>query len=206
MLNNSVIRYCRLVTAVTALAVLLSLEYRGVWQTAVKYTAFFLLALLAGYKPTAPKAPPRLLTLHCVALILAFTVMISYILPADGNAEPFDALRIVSAVILAPVFEELFFRGAMVRGTRPFVACLISSLVFGLFHGEGWLQAFLLGLILSYFYISSGNIAVPIICHAANNLLAVVSTLRDIRIPVLVISVAIALVIYIGVKNEEKIL
>ena len=208
MKNRSiVIRCCRIIAAVTALAMLLSFEYNGLWQTVIKYTAFFLLSLVAGYKPLTEKAPfPKLYTLHCTALMLAFAVILSYVLPANEPAMKLTALRVVSAVILAPVVEELFFRGAMTSFKYPLASCFLSALVFGLFHGDGWLQAFLLGLILSCFYMSSRNIAVPIICHSANNLLAVVSTLRDIRIPVLVISVAIALVIYIGVKNEKKIL
>lgn len=203
-----VIRCCRVIAAATALAMLLSFEFKGVWQTALKYSVFFLLALAAGFKPTAEKAPfPWLYALHCTALMLAFTVLLSYVLPSNAPAMPLDALRIVSAVILAPIVEELFFRGALVSYGHPAVSCLLSSLVFGLFHGEGWLQAFFLGLILSWFYVLTRNIAVPIVCHSANNLLAVISTLWDIRIPVLIISVMTVLVIYkTGAKNEKKIL
>lgn len=203
-----VIRCCRIIAAVTALAILLSFEYKGVWQTALKYSAFFVIALAAGCKPFSQKSPfPTLYALHCTALMLAFTVILSYVLPSDEAAVPLSALRIVSVVILAPIVEELFFRGAIISFGHPAVSCLLSSLIFGLFHGGGWIQAFLLGLILSYFYVSTRNIAVPIICHAANNLLAVITTLRDVRIPVLIVSAITVLAIYkTGVKNEKKIL
>lgn len=119
-----------------------------------------------------------------------------------------DTLSIVNVVILAPIFEEFFFRGALVSFSKAPLTMIISSLIFGAFHGpDAFLQTFLMGLIFSYFYISSGNIAVPILCHMSNNLLAIITRRSDIRIPVLVITVIIAIVIYkFGVKNEKKIL
>ena len=171
--------------------------------TAVKYTVFFLLSLLAGYDLHSVSKPTVVYTAYSVCLTLAFTVFLSYIMPSPPQDISFDALTVVQVLFLAPIFEELFFRGALVSFSHPLLSAFASALLFGSFHGSGWLQAFLLGFVFSYFYISSRSIAVPIICHFSNNLLALICMYRDIRIPAFVVSTVLALLIYKGVKRNK---
>jgi uncharacterized protein len=83
---------------------------------------------------------------------------------------------------VAPLTEEIFFRGFMFAGLRrrvPFiVAAGVSAGVWGLFHYTGpdtWgvvLQLAAFGVILSWLYERTGSLWPPIAVHALNNALA----------------------------------
>lgn len=85
--------------------------------------------------------------------------------------------NVLSSVILAPVVEELLFRGVLFNRLNEkmslILAMLISSLLFGLFHGLGVAQ-FVFGLCMCVVYLKTRNIMVPIIIHIMNNLFAVI--------------------------------
>ncbi len=87
------------------------------------------------------------------------------------------ATMIVMAVIMAPIFEEIVFRGIIQKGlsnkgTKPGVAIAISSVVFGLVHGNPWqfVGAVLLGSVLGFVYYKTKSLLLPIFLHAFNNL------------------------------------
>jgi membrane protease YdiL (CAAX protease family) len=83
---------------------------------------------------------------------------------------------------VAPVTEELFFRGFMFAGLRrrlPFIAAAaISAGVWGLFHYTGsgtWgvvIQLAVFGVVLSWLYERTGSIWPTIGVHALNNAIA----------------------------------
>ena len=85
-------------------------------------------------------------------------------------------------IAIAPITEELFFRGFMFAGLRralPFAAAAaISAGLWGLFHFTGpgtWgvvLQLAAFGIALSWLYERTGSIWPPIAVHAINNALA----------------------------------
>lgn len=85
--------------------------------------------------------------------------------------------NVLSSVILAPVVEELLFRGVLFNRLNEkmslILAMLISSLLFGLFHGFGVTQ-FVFGLCMCVVYLKTRNIMVPIIIHIMSNLFAVI--------------------------------
>lgn len=82
---------------------------------------------------------------------------------------------ILRVVILAPVVEELIFRGIILTGFRrnypAFLAIFLSALLFALFHLNPWqlLPTFLLGLLLGYVRLRSGSLLAAIITHALHN-------------------------------------
>ncbi|SFI67014.1 hypothetical protein SAMN05421638_0569 [Kaistella treverensis] len=87
------------------------------------------------------------------------------------------ATLIVLAVFMAPLFEEIVFRGIIMKGLlnkgmRPFYAILISSVTFGLVHGNPWqfVGAVLLGSVLGLVYYKTKSLLLPILLHAFNNL------------------------------------
>lgn len=75
--------------------------------------------------------------------------------------------------LVAPVVEELLFRGAVLRSFQPFgkrFAIVFSALLFGLFHGN-LVQipfAFLVGLVLGYVAVEY-SISWAILLHFINN-------------------------------------
>ncbi|MDL2270600.1 CPBP family intramembrane metalloprotease [Methanobrevibacter sp. OttesenSCG-928-I08] len=84
---------------------------------------------------------------------------------------------IISSVIIAPLFEELLFRGIILQKLNKrlgiIVSILISSILFGIIHDLGGIfSAFIFGICMCILYIKSNNILVPIFAHALNNLIA----------------------------------
>ena len=95
---------------------------------------------------------------------------------------------IVSAVILAPIMEELIFRKLILdrlAGYGPAVAMSVSALVFGLAHGNFYqfFYAFLLGLIFAYIYLRTGKVRYSMMLHMMVNFCGSV-------IPILLLRVA----------------
>lgn len=86
----------------------------------------------------------------------------------------------ISAVILAPLVEELVFRGALqtsllrLFGERRWPALLIASAVFSIIHysvvpWQGLIPLFVLGLVFGYVYERTGSLLTPILAHAGFN-------------------------------------
>ena len=82
----------------------------------------------------------------------------------------------VSAVIIAPLTEELLFRGylygVLKRFTDSYFAAVASALIFALVHQHigTVLPLFSLGLVLVLAYELTGSLLVPIFIHALFNL------------------------------------
>ena len=79
------------------------------------------------------------------------------------------------AAVLAPIGEEILFRGLLLRSFLPFgkkFAILASAILFGVFHGNVVQSpyAFLVGLVLGYTAVEY-SIRWAIILHMINNLL-----------------------------------
>lgn len=93
-----------------------------------------------------------------------------------------NPLGVVGVVILAPVVEELVFRGAIQghllrKWQNPYAAITISALAFGLVHGnlEQSPFAFILGLALGWIYYLTGSLLPCMLMHFVNNGLTTVS-------------------------------
>ena len=82
---------------------------------------------------------------------------------------------ILRIVIIAPIVEELIFRGVIMAGFsriyHPVFAILFSALLFALFHLNPWQfpAAFALGLILGWIRIRTGSVLACIAGHAIHN-------------------------------------
>ena len=92
---------------------------------------------------------------------------------ASGSADTFSMFLYVC--FLAPVFEEILFRGLILRELKPCgkkFAILASSFLFGVFHGNLVQSpyAFLAGLVLGYVAMEY-NVIWAMVLHMINNLL-----------------------------------
>lgn len=82
---------------------------------------------------------------------------------------------ILLAVVLAPVFEELLFRGIalpwLARRTGMPAAVVLVSLVFAAMHGYLFqmIPLFLIAAAFSLAYVRTGNLLVPMVMHALFN-------------------------------------
>lgn len=87
-------------------------------------------------------------------------------------------------VVMAPVSEEIFFRGMLFGGLRrgmpTVVAALVSGAVFGGLHAPTGISAVpplaAFGFVLALLYERSGSLGPPIALHAINNGLALAVT------------------------------
>ena len=114
-------------------------------------------------------------------------------LPVNGQQQQLQSVHHTSALsfaffaltaaVTAPIAEEAFFRGYVLRAlaTRQGfpVGALVSSLLFGLLHLTGGvglvaLPLMVVGALLAWGYARTGNLITDITAHALNNLIGVV--------------------------------
>lgn len=87
-------------------------------------------------------------------------------------------LFFINICILAPIYEEILFRGILLRRFTlrwsPQKSIIISSIIFGIIHLNpiNVIFAFALGCVLGYAYLKTKNIVVPMLLHSFNNFLA----------------------------------
>ena len=91
-----------------------------------------------------------------------------------------DLLNILSLIIIVPIYEELIFRGLLLKKmSQSFnnnaIPIIFSAFSFSLIHYSfdtliPILNAFLFGLICGFLYIRSGKLFYPILFHVLHNL------------------------------------
>jgi uncharacterized protein len=109
-------------------------------------------------------------------------------LPKELGAEDSVGLAIATGVLLiavAPVAEELFFRGFLYQAFRNsfgiWPGAILSGLVFGVIHFEFFklVQLAILGVILALLFEKTQSLWPPIMLHAINNTLAFIYLMSD---------------------------
>jgi CAAX prenyl protease-like protein len=90
--------------------------------------------------------------------------------------------RLIGAVIVVPIFEELFWRSFVIRwlinenfisvpiGTFTWFSCIVIVLGFGFEHHQ-WLVGLLAGILYNVLLYTKKNLADCIVAHAVTNLL-----------------------------------
>ena len=127
-----------------------------------------------------------------IALIVGFSA-IEILFGIDGGSKHVEAtyraakaagmlpLLWLSVVVVAPVTEELFFRGFLHRGWAPSWlgvtgTIVLTSVLWALLHQQynvfGILLIFVMGLIFGWMRQRSGSTLLPMVLHTVNNLLA----------------------------------
>ena len=124
-------------------------------------------------------APFRLLCgyllLWCVSITLE---PLTSTLPSDQSALGAGGWLLLSAVVLAPLLEEVVFRGYIASGIQyaygPIAAWITSSIIFGIAHGTAGpaVNATFCGFVLGFFYMRYRSLTLVIMLHAMNNLTA----------------------------------
>jgi len=89
-----------------------------------------------------------------------------------------DFFNIMNMLIMAPLCEEIFFRGYVFNKLRtihkPFTAITTSAIIFAMVHGTLFqqLNVWVDGCIYAYFFYRTGNIKLSILGHFIGNLAA----------------------------------
>lgn len=89
---------------------------------------------------------------------------------------------ILVIAILPAICEELFFRGVILRGMAATfqnvsTAIIVSAIFFSILHldVEGFLPRVTMGIILGFIYCKTNSLIYPILFHATNNAMVIVS-------------------------------
>jgi membrane protease YdiL (CAAX protease family) len=83
--------------------------------------------------------------------------------------------------VIAPVIEELIFRGLILHGLRKnyttTTAVVVSAILFSLFHLNPWQMpaTFVLGLLLGWLMMRTNSIFLAILGHSLNNLIVLLT-------------------------------
>jgi membrane protease YdiL (CAAX protease family) len=84
-----------------------------------------------------------------------------------------DGPRMVTLLLLAPISEELFFRGVLLKGLREhypdWLAVAASALVFTAAHGSLAAGPMVLGLVNGFIVVRTGSIVPGIVFHTISN-------------------------------------
>lgn len=92
-------------------------------------------------------------------------------------------LFVIIPALIAPILEEIIFRkiifGTLYKRTGFIIAALISSVIFGIIHGEPkhLLIYASMGFVFAYLYMRTKRIIVPIAVHMALNSLVIYNTM-----------------------------
>ena len=95
---------------------------------------------------------------------------------------PWQVLGILAAVVVAPLAEEVFFRGLVQSVVRRYtrvawVGIVVSAVFFALVHAPYWHHMpalFVLAVALGYNYERCGRLWAPILLHAVFNAVNIV--------------------------------
>ena len=159
----------------------------GVWRACRR--AGMPTRALVGAPPSNPQT--WALVALAVPLLLIETAVMPAVLSALAWIAPEQLSRIleeaddfagnhtiVMAVLLAPIVEELVFRGVLLRALAArwglWRGVIVSALAFGLLHLDS-LGAVAFGVVMSLLYMRTGTLLVPIACHAVYNGIIVVA-------------------------------
>lgn len=95
------------------------------------------------------------------------------------------AIIVFSSIIIAPLTEEILFRGMLQTVFRSYTqrtwrAIIMTSLIFAVYHFQyplHWPALFVFGVVLGYAYEKSGSLFRAIFLHSIFNAISVFSTL-----------------------------
>ena len=145
-------------------------QLQGEWNRPVRSTIW--IAVVATF-----------LILLCEVNVLLEMLNIPDWLPQETMEQWYsDPLFIITAVLIAPIAEELVFRKGMIDALQHSryarvrgLAVLISALLFGAIHLNPIqsLGAFAFGLFFGWVYVRTRSLLLPILCHILNNGLTV---------------------------------
>lgn len=137
------------------------------------------LGRLLSFRSPGWASPFRLLCGYLLMWCVSIAVEpLAELLPGNQESLGGGGWLLISAVMLAPVFEEVIFRGYAAGIVRRiyggWAAWIVSALLFGLVHAipSVIVPAVFSGLVLGYFYLRYRSLGMVIMLHAMNNITA----------------------------------
>ena len=161
----------------------------------------------AGFAAVCPLSPVSGRTLGLVAVLLLGTVILlsdvdnltrSFFPPPEALTELFESIMNTGEhplssffllVVVAPVTEEVLFRGIILRGFLANYpkrrAILLSALLFALMHTNPWqfISTFVAGVLLAWLLVETGSLVPCLFAHAVANATAYLAGLMPVEVP-----------------------
>jgi hypothetical protein len=155
--------------------------YVNIYQVLIGFLIIFAANILAvPFEDISKAAVKYFPTLDTMAKSLEKAYEEQVVTLSNLKSWPEFLMAIVIMAFFPALFEEIFFRGAMqgllVRWwKKPFLAILVTSLIFSFIHSSIYLfvSRAALGFALGMMYHTSKNIWVNVIAHFLNNVIAV---------------------------------
>ena len=134
-----------------------------------------------------------ILSIACWLFLLPLAEVATSLIPTTGPLEEiykifqasfemmldYKIAGFIMICILAPIFEEIIFRGIILKGMlnfniNPTTAILINGFIFGCAHMNPWqfIGAGLLGIIFGIVYYRTKSLFLPMLLHFLNNTLS----------------------------------
>ncbi len=169
--------------SVTAATILLTLFIAGVFFKTTVWSFFKIdsKCVKTGVKWLSPCFVFNMLASTAIAFLTSFLNSMGVSVPsADFSIRQPSVIAVIMQityiVILAPLFEEVLYRGLIIKMVSPYSktgAVLVSALAFGLMHGNipQAASAFCTGLIYAIIALKCGSIIPTMIIHSLNNLI-----------------------------------
>lgn len=150
-----------------------------------KHVAFFAPTYVCATHPEITHKGPDACTICKQPLVPdAFDPFAPGVFASAGSAWAFVIVRVIGAVLVVPVMEELFWRDFLWRqiiapndfklsgvGEFEWPAFLIVPIVFALVHGNWWLTSIVWALMIGGLLVYTKSLGACIIAHATTNLL-----------------------------------
>lgn len=134
-------------------------------------------------------------TLVFFIVMIAYNIFCDYILPTTKNQKTIENMingntffvGILIFTIIAPILEELIFRGLFInmifKQNTFWIPVISSGIIFGSLHAVSniteWLYYVIFGMILAASYKKTETLAVPIALHMINNAISFFTTFHD---------------------------
>ena len=125
-------------------------------------------------------AAPMTLGVDVLEALLSWHGTVVQPMVLQAQAPGVFLLTLLKSALLAPVLEELFFRGYLLHAMKRFGeprAAAVSALCFALVHLGGtpcaWVMYAAMGLLLAALTMRTGSLLAPMLVHAVYNLMLV---------------------------------
>ncbi len=154
---------------------------------AVKYFALIalgivaLLSVAAGFLLLASNLNPVVANFYKGVTNTASIMSPTQIFPQAFSSPTRTFFYLTTVCAIAPIAEEIFYRRFLFVFLRKkyckVTAIVVSGIIFGIGHFEGFIVATLMGIILAYVYEKEDKLTIPVLIHIFKNVTAVLAGL-----------------------------
>lgn len=137
-----------------------------------------------------------------LSLLLSSETIGDYEAVQESIFAPGVVFVLIRVLVLAPLAEELVFRGLVFRRLKNYtnfwVGALVSAALFGLYHmnlAQG-IMGFFFGILLAAVYQKMENLWAPVLVHFAANLLSVILTYTKAEYPNMIVYILVMIVMF----------